>query len=114
MEYAEKICADVVMFLDANVLLYQIQHLLVFFYLYMQGETLEVKVNKLTSSKTQLPYDYYFLDYCTPPKIKNRAENLGEVLRGDRIESSVYSVCHLLVTQMFHVNKWFCLWLTVC
>ena len=42
--------------------------------------------------KTQLPYDYYFLDYCKPMAIKNSAENLGEVLRGDRIENSVYNV----------------------
>lgn len=49
-----------------------------------------MKVNKLSSTKTQLPYVYYFLDYCKPSKIKNSAENLGEVLRGDRIENSVY------------------------
>ncbi|KAL2480171.1 Transmembrane 9 superfamily member 7 [Abeliophyllum distichum] len=58
---------------------------------FQKGETLEVKVNKITSTKTQLPYDYYFLSYCKPPKIRNSAENLGEVLRGDRIENSVYS-----------------------
>ncbi|KAL8456543.1 hypothetical protein ACS0TY_034676 [Phlomoides rotata] len=58
---------------------------------FQKGENLEVKVNKLTSTKTQLPYDYYFLSYCKPPQIRNRAENLGEVLRGDRIENSVYS-----------------------
>ncbi|KAL0308494.1 UNVERIFIED_CONTAM: Transmembrane 9 superfamily member 7 [Sesamum radiatum] len=58
---------------------------------FQTGEALEVKVNKLSSTKTQLPYDYYFLSYCKPPKIRNRAENLGEVLRGDRIENSVYS-----------------------
>ncbi|KAL7136732.1 hypothetical protein ABFS83_10G050100 [Erythranthe nasuta] len=58
---------------------------------FRRGEVLEVKVNKLFSTKTQLPYDYYFLSYCKPPKISNRAENLGEVLRGDRIENSVYS-----------------------
>ncbi|KAI3443636.1 hypothetical protein Pfo_000301 [Paulownia fortunei] len=58
---------------------------------FQTGEALEVKVNKLSSTKTQLPYDYYFLSYCKPPKIRNGAENLGEVLRGDRIENSVYS-----------------------
>ncbi|KAF8388820.1 hypothetical protein HHK36_025500 [Tetracentron sinense] len=56
-----------------------------------QGDPLQVKVNKLSSTKTQLPYDYYFLNYCKPPKIMNNAENLGEVLRGDRIENSVYT-----------------------
>lgn len=57
-----------------------------------QGEELTVKVNKLSSTKTQLPYDYYYLRYCKPEKILNNAENLGEVLRGDRIENSVYKV----------------------
>lgn len=57
-----------------------------------QGDPLYVKVNKLSSTKTQLPYDYYYLNYCKPPKILNNAENLGEVLRGDRIENSVYTV----------------------
>ncbi|KAL9661334.1 hypothetical protein QQ045_026158 [Rhodiola kirilowii] len=54
------------------------------------GDPLQVKVNKLSSTKTQLPYDYYFLNYCKPSHIQNSAENLGEVLRGDRIENSVY------------------------
>ncbi|OAY82319.1 Transmembrane 9 superfamily member 7 [Ananas comosus] len=54
-------------------------------------DELQVKVNKLSSTKTQLPYDYYFLEYCKPLKIVNSAENLGEVLRGDRIENSVYA-----------------------
>ena len=56
-----------------------------------------MKVNKLSSIKTQLPYDYYLLDYCKPEAIKNSAENLGEVLRGDRIENSVYNVSILPV-----------------
>ncbi|KAL9242014.1 hypothetical protein vseg_016061 [Gypsophila vaccaria] len=58
---------------------------------FQRGDSLQVKVNKLSSTKTQLPYDYYFLDYCKPQKIVNSAENLGEVLRGDRIENSVYT-----------------------
>lgn len=58
----------------------------------MQNDELQVKVNKLSSTKTQLPYDFYFLNYCKPSKIMNSAENLGEILRGDRIENSVYSV----------------------
>ncbi|KAM0933539.1 putative nonaspanin (TM9SF), MFS transporter superfamily [Dioscorea sansibarensis] len=56
-----------------------------------KDDELQVKVNKLSSTKTQLPYDYYFLEYCKPTQIMNSAENLGEVLRGDRIENSVYT-----------------------
>ena len=50
-------------------------------------------MNKLSSIKTQLPYEYYSLPYCRPEKIVHSAENLGEVLRGDRIENSLYQVC---------------------
>lgn len=59
----------------------------------MQDDLLKVKVNKLASVKTQLPYAYYSLPYCKPKKIEDSAENLGEVLRGDRIENSPYEVC---------------------
>ena len=37
-----------------------------------------MKVNKLSSTKTQLPYDYYSLPFCKPATIVNSAENLGE------------------------------------
>ncbi|CAN1140423.1 Transmembrane 9 superfamily member 8 [Linum perenne] len=55
---------------------------------FIKGDELKVKVNKLTSIKTQLPYSFYSLPFCRPAKIVDSAENLGEVLRGDRIENS--------------------------
>lgn len=57
---------------------------------FKKGEEITPKVNKITSIKTQLPYDYYSLPYCRPDKIIKNTENLGEVLRGDRIENSPY------------------------
>ncbi|KAK8520282.1 hypothetical protein V6N12_004234 [Hibiscus sabdariffa] len=57
---------------------------------FQKGDPLKVKVNKLTSIKTQLPYSYYSLPFCPPGKIVDSTENLGEVLRGDRIENSPY------------------------
>jgi transmembrane 9 superfamily protein 2/4 len=50
-------------------------------------------VSKLTSVKTQMPYEYYTLPYCRPKKFGLQSENLGEALSGDRIENSVYKVC---------------------
>ena len=44
-----------------------------------------MKVNKLSSTRTQLPFEYYSLPYCRPHKVAHSLENLGEVLRGDRI-----------------------------
>ncbi|KAJ8477617.1 hypothetical protein OPV22_021344 [Ensete ventricosum] len=57
---------------------------------FQKKDPLPVKVNKLTSTKTQLPYSFYSLPYCRPDTILDSAENLGEVLRGDRIENSPY------------------------
>ncbi|PQP99208.1 transmembrane 9 superfamily member 10 [Prunus yedoensis var. nudiflora] len=57
---------------------------------FQNGDPLNPKVNKVTSTKTQLPYSYYSLPYCRPEHIVDSAENLGEVLRGDRIENSPY------------------------
>jgi transmembrane 9 superfamily member 2/4 len=53
----------------------------------------------LTSTKTQIPYDYYSLGFCKPKHEKEQSENLGEVLSGDHIENSVYKVSSLF----FHV-----------
>jgi transmembrane 9 superfamily protein 2/4 len=47
------------------------------------------QVNKLTSVRTQLPYDYYSHKFCKPHGgVQATAENLGEFLSGDRIENS--------------------------
>lgn len=56
-----------------------------------QGEKFSLKVNKIMSVKN-LPYEYYSLPYCKPEKVISSAENLGEVLRGDRILNSPYQV----------------------
>ncbi|XP_071703380.1 transmembrane 9 superfamily member 11-like [Rutidosis leptorrhynchoides] len=58
---------------------------------YFVGDQLSVKVNSLTSIDTEIPYGYYTLPFCKPLEgIKDSAENLGELLMGDRIENSPY------------------------
>ena len=59
---------------------------------YEEGAAVELKVNKLTSSKTQLPYEYYTLPYCKPDTVKKKVENIGEILTGDIIETSPYEI----------------------
>jgi len=62
-------------------------------YSYNEGEQVNLKVNKLSSIHTQLPYNYYSLKYCKPKNgVKTYSENLGEFLSGDRIENSPYEV----------------------
>ena len=50
------------------------------------------QVNKLSSTKTQLPYDYYSLPFCRPAEVVNKMENLGEVLHGSVIKNSAYDI----------------------
>jgi transmembrane 9 superfamily protein 2/4 len=59
---------------------------------WLQKDPLAVKVSQLSSIKTQLPYSYYSLPFCRPDAIVDSAENLGELLRGDRIENTPYVV----------------------
>ena len=60
---------------------------------YKDGDRVEVKVNKLSSSITQLPYNYYTMPFCKPnADIINAVENLGEVLHGSVIQNSPYEL----------------------
>jgi transmembrane 9 superfamily protein 2/4 len=60
---------------------------------YRKGTPIPLLVNKLTSPRTQLPYSYYSLPFCKPATIDDARENLGEMLIGDRLETSAYNVC---------------------
>lgn len=40
----------------------------------------------------RLPYEYYGLPFCQPDTLETVAENLGEVLRGDKIMNSNYEL----------------------
>ena len=40
----------------------------------------------------RLPYEYYMLPFCQPETLETIAENLGEVLRGDKIMNSNYEL----------------------
>ena len=46
---------------------------------YKDGDVVDVKAVKMTSTKHPLPYEYYHLPFCKPDKLVHRAENLGEV-----------------------------------
>ncbi|GJV46767.1 transmembrane 9 superfamily member 11 [Tanacetum coccineum] len=70
---------------------------------YILGDTLSVKVNSLTSIDTEIPFSYYSLPFCKPLEgVKDSAENLGELLMGDRIENSPYRFkMHVNETEVF-------------
>ncbi|XP_069749650.1 transmembrane 9 superfamily member 2-like isoform X1 [Narcine bancroftii] len=51
---------------------------------------IEVFVNRLDSVESVLPYEYDAFDFCQNETEKRPSENLGQVLFGERIESSPY------------------------
>lgn len=58
-------------------------------------DELSVTVNKITSQYTQVPYAWHNVPgVCKPAKAQRVKihENLGEVLMGDRMEQSLYTV----------------------
>ncbi|XP_043513738.1 transmembrane 9 superfamily member 4 [Frieseomelitta varia] len=82
---------------------------------FKKGQKIDVKAVKMTSTHTQLPYEYYSVPFCRP---KNgsfiwKSENLGEVLRGDRIVNTPYEVlmaedisCRLLCHGHNNLMTW--------
>jgi len=60
---------------------------------YVYQELVPLKVNKISSVHTQIPYKYYsLLSVCQPHNVVDDTENLGEILMGDRIENSPYEI----------------------
>lgn len=46
----------------------------------------------MSSTKTQLPYEYYDLPFCKKKNARTTSENLGDVLVGDSVTVSPYDV----------------------
>jgi len=70
---------------------------------YVKGELLPLLVNRLDSTESILPYDYYHFDFCemgesadevtAKPKVGAKvSENLGQILLGERIRHSPYEI----------------------
>jgi len=48
---------------------------------FASGDSIEVRAIKMTSSKTQLPFEYYSLPFCQPKSgsVEYKSQNLGEI-----------------------------------
>jgi len=60
---------------------------------YAEGDQVELKVNHLTSMRTQIPVEFYSLPFCVPHTgVVDSKENLGEILSGNVIQNSAYRI----------------------
>lgn len=57
---------------------------------YEPGDQVDVDVNGLHSNTALLPFEYYTLPFCRPKAVERKHETLGELLMGDRVETSPY------------------------
>lgn len=81
---------------------------------FAENDKIDVRAIKMTSSHTQLPYEYYSLPFCKPPgEIVYKSQNLGEILRGDRITDTAYDIrmkkdmkCRLLCGTQKDPSTW--------
>jgi len=60
---------------------------------FKEGDKIDVRAVKMTSSQTQLPFEYYSLDFCKDKDVVTYySENLGQILRGERIVNTPYEI----------------------
>lgn len=60
---------------------------------FQKSDIVEMKVNAITSTHTQIPKNYYNFPFCVPKEgPKMASENLGEFLTGNKIQSSAYEI----------------------
>lgn len=59
---------------------------------YAENKRINLLVNELNSIDTQLPFEYYFLNFCRPENLENTEENLGTMILGETTQNSPYEV----------------------
>lgn len=79
---------------------------------YSVNEEVDINVNSLRSLSEILPYDYYTLPFCKPAHIRYKPEILGEIIWGDKVQTSEYRgqmkkdvACQLLTCDVDANNK---------
>lgn len=65
------------------------------------GDQVALKANQVTSTKTQIPFDYYDLPFCKTKRSRGKSVNLGERLSGDKETTSPYIVSQLTCCVLF-------------
>ena len=59
-------------------------------YFYNKTDILRITVKNMNSFKNQIPYDYEYLDICSPENISHPKEGITELLTGRRMSYSNY------------------------
>lgn len=59
-----------------------------------KSDEVGVRAVKMTSAHTQLPFEYYSMQFCKPKDgvVIYSSENLGQIIRGERIVNTPYTI----------------------
>lgn len=71
------------------------------------GDQVALKANQVTSTKTQIPFDYYDLPFCKRKRSRGKSVNLGERLSGDKETTSPYIVSALCLSVVLNNSSLF-------
>ncbi len=61
-------------------------------YSYKENSQINISVGSMNSIQTQLPFEYFYLNICTPSQLQKEPDNLGEILTGDKSYISNYKI----------------------
>ncbi|XP_039278879.1 transmembrane 9 superfamily member 2 [Nilaparvata lugens] len=56
------------------------------------SSNIQLYVNRLNTEESVIPYEYHHFDFCQTDESKSPAENLGQVVFGERIRNSPYKI----------------------
>jgi len=59
---------------------------------FAEDESVELYVDKMTSTMLPFPIEYYSLPFCRPPKFSIPRADIGQFLAGERISRSIYKI----------------------
>ena len=51
----------------------------------MENDSLKVYAGRLTSERSALKYDYFYLNICPPEQMAQVQTNIGEAITGDKL-----------------------------
>jgi len=61
---------------------------------FKENSPIDVRAVKMTSAHTQLPFEYYSIELCKPENgvVEYFSENIGQIIRGERIVNTPYAI----------------------
>lgn len=64
--------------------------------MFVAQSSVKLYVNRLNTEESIIPYEYHHFDFCVKDESNSPVENLGQVVFGERIRPSAYTIDFLV------------------